>query len=274
MSVVAEQDIPSDLFTDLLERCLEVEAQWFEPMDNVDVLLQFYQWQMQAEQLLDSEFYQGRLQRVDKPQLDAVLQLLFMEWGLSGHAQPVPTSLLNSIGYALAFRTGDSVSLSIIIRSLLARLGWAVEVLLYQDDLYVEVQFNSQESYLVEPLTGNLSWVLRPENAAPGEQDEDQFEYLDEESLLKLFVSKQKWAFIEEDRFEQALTCVNVLMELSPDDGLEYRDRGFVLQKLDCEHLAWQDFNEFIRRCPHDPAAQLLKMQWDDTAQPEQSVIH
>jgi len=61
--------------------------------------------------------------------------------------------------------------------------------------------------------------------------------------------------------FDQALKCVDLLIELRPEDPFERRDRGFLLHQLDCFKVAYDDYQYFVEQCPKDPAAQLLKMQ-------------
>jgi regulator of sirC expression with transglutaminase-like and TPR domain len=70
-----------------------------------------------------------------------------------------------------------------------------------------------------------------------------------------------KSAFIREDNFEQALRVSQILLRYKPDDPHEMRDRGFLFQQLDCTNVAINDYEYFIKQCPDDPVARLLKQQ-------------
>ena len=82
-----------------------------------------------------------------------------------------------------------------------------------------------------------------------------------------------KEAFIQLQQLPDALTCSALLLELSPDDPYERRDRGFLLHQLDCLSLAFKDYDFFIRQCPRDPVAELLKTQMQAMPNPE-LVLH
>ena len=50
---------------------------------------------------------------------------------------------------------------------------------------------------------------------------------------------------LDEGLYVEALKCVECLMELLPEDPYERRDRGLVLNQLDCEAWAKGRFGLF-----------------------------
>lgn len=64
-----------------------------------------------------------------------------------------------------------------------------------------------------------------------------------------------------------------MLLAISPNDPYEIRDRGYVLEELDCQHAAVDDYQYFVEQCPDDPSAQLLRLQIEAWANP-QHVLH
>ena len=73
-----------------------------------------------------------------------------------------------------------------------------------------------------------------------------------------------KAALIRDEHFSYALRCIDLILELEPDEPYEIRDRGFLLQQLDCKKLAREDFAYFIEQCPDDPISRVLKAQVEE----------
>jgi regulator of sirC expression with transglutaminase-like and TPR domain len=84
---------------------------------------------------------------------------------------------------------------------------------------------------------------------------------MEKTALIIEHLTALKNSLIRELAFDQALKCVELLIELHPEDPFERRDRGFLLHQLDCFKVAYDDYQYFVEQCPKDPAAQLLKIQ-------------
>ncbi|NQZ50824.1 MAG: tetratricopeptide repeat protein [Moritella sp.] len=81
-----------------------------------------------------------------------------------------------------------------------------------------------------------------------------------------------KAALIRDEHFSYALRCIDLILELEPDEPYEIRDRGFLLQQLDCKKLASEDFAYFIEQCPDDPISRVLKAQIDELAATDDTI--
>ena len=81
-----------------------------------------------------------------------------------------------------------------------------------------------------------------------------------------------KAALIRDEHFSYALRCIDLILELEPDEPYEIRDRGFLLQQLDCKKLASEDFAYFIEQCPDDPITRVLKAQIDELAATDDTI--
>ncbi|TCI02982.1 tetratricopeptide repeat protein [Corallincola luteus] len=102
---------------------------------------------------------------------------------------------------------------------------------------------------------------------------DDMLQPIDEDQALSRLLLGLKAALIREERFAEALICCEQLLTLNQDDPFEVRDRGFLLQQLQCFPLALKDFEFFLQKCPDDPSAPLLKTQMRQMAS-EQVVFH
>ncbi len=175
-------------------------------------------------------------------------------------------SLLNQV---IDYRTGIPVSLAIVFQSLAKQLGFDVQGVNFPGHYIMRYQVTPERSLYIDPLNGKFlsPWdleqlyfnILReiddekmPQEAlVPAECDE---------SVMRL-LHNLKASYINEKEFSKALLAVELLVALRPDDPYERRDRGFLLHQLDCTQVAIADYEYFIRRCPKDPANQLLEAQ-------------
>ena len=85
-------------------------------------------------------------------------------------------------------------------------------------------------------------------------------------NYLKISYSKEK-------KLEKCLKVLELLLELKPGDPFEIKERGILLQKLNCYSLAAKDYKYFISRCPEDPSTEILKRTLK-TFSKEQVVYH
>jgi regulator of sirC expression with transglutaminase-like and TPR domain len=94
-----------------------------------------------------------------------------------------------------------------------------------------------------------------------GDPSRQDLSAIDDNVALVEYLSSLKNVLIREKIFDKALTCVDVILSLNPDDPIQRRDRGFLLHQLDCFKVAVDDYRYFVEQCPKDPAAKILKLQ-------------
>lgn len=58
-----------------------------------------------------------------------------------------------------------------------------------------------------------------------------------------------------------ALIANKILLQITPNDPYEIRDRGLIYSQLDCDHIALADLIYFIEHCPEDPISEIIKIQ-------------
>ena len=64
-----------------------------------------------------------------------------------------------------------------------------------------------------------------------------------------------------------ALGCFDRILTLAPEAALEYRDRGMLLERLDCVMAAIDDYARFLEMTPEDPSAGPIRKRRDALAQ-------
>ena len=145
--------------------------------------------------------------------------------------------------------------------------GFCSDLVFVPNKVMVRLCCDEQYAIVFDAVTGeSLDWHeldLRFEDL-DGDPSQHEFLSMSRQVILVEFLSSLKNALIREKEFEKALLCVDLLLELNPDDPLQRRDRGFLLHQLDCFKVAVDDYRYFVEKCPKDPAAQLLKIQLDN----------
>ncbi|MDP4985307.1 tetratricopeptide repeat protein [Pseudoalteromonas tunicata] len=236
--------------------CLKAQKEWqadFDIRPSLDVLDTLV-----AEAKLEAD----KFATFDES-LNAIIDLFYGDWAFSGTNQAIAESKLNTISYALAYRTGSSFAMAMILDYVLNENEICSEIVVEYGELTVHVRCSEMEGYFIDPVSGHQSWYIKTENGSE-EDNSDHYQLIPAEDLIKLFIGHQKWAFISEKRYIDALRCVEMLMEMIGDDPYERRDRGYLLKQLDCHNIARHDFEFFINECPDDPAIELIQYQLDE----------
>ncbi|WP_394192231.1 tetratricopeptide repeat protein [Pseudoalteromonas atlantica] len=253
------QNEPYDEFApDPLYRCISAEAKW-DPQAKISesfaTLSEFENLVMQVCQ-----------QQEDiHERLDTLLDMFYTQWMFSVSSLKVPEYTLNSFSYTLAMRSGSPTTLGILLCHLLCHANYDASVCISNSDVNVHIAISDEEGYVLEPSSGQQSWYIIPENASEENGDEQEpLELIFADDVYKLYLAQQKWAFISENKFGHALTCVELLMDLLGDDPYERRDRGYLLNQLDCPKMARDDLQFFIDECPDDPAIEIIQHQIEE----------
>ncbi|TMO43004.1 tetratricopeptide repeat protein [Pseudoalteromonas ruthenica] len=248
-------DLEHSYSVSAITQCIQAEARWHAQANVDDAFAQLKQLQQAA-----SEVY---ARYSDKHQaLDAIVDCFYSDWSFSGTQQEMPEYRLNSVYFTLLYRTGNNLSLAIVLQAILEHCRFNADIALIDQSVMVQVSFSAQEYYLIEPASGQQIWHLQPENA---ETDNETLpEMVFDEEAYKLYLAHQKWAFIGAERFGDALACVELLIELLGDDPYERRDRGYLLNQIDRPELAKADLRFFVDECPDDPAIELVRHQIDE----------
>ncbi|MFC3031742.1 tetratricopeptide repeat protein [Pseudoalteromonas fenneropenaei] len=247
-----EQDDNIDYLPAPIYRCIQAELQWDAQAKVHQVCALLADLEHQVMQLImDCEDEHQRL--------DRLLDKFFTDWLFSGTNQEVPEYQLNSLCYLLQMHSGSPTSLAILLVHLLEMAHLEANIAINQGDIMIHIAISEEEGYMLDPTNGQQSWYVVPENAP--EEDSEPLELVMGEELLKLFLAQQKWAFIGGEKFGHALGCVDMLMELLGDDPYERRDRGYLLNQLDCPKMAKADLQFFVDECPDDPTIELIQLQ-------------
>lgn len=176
---------------------------------------------------------------------------------------PVISFKINlGVQYRLLAPTVKAVILQYIFES----CSFEADIVFVPDNVMIRVTCDDNYAIIFDPISGeSIDWHQLDDRMDEIGGDPSDIELLpmDKTSLIIEHLTALKNALIKESAFDKALKCVDLLIELRPEDPFERRDRGFLLHQLDCFKVAYDDYQYFVEHCPKDPAAQLLKMQLD-----------
>lgn len=262
----------SDDYVDLLPQVVFFEHQWDgnEQVQQTLSLVSNIIEQLRGY-MVEQGFEVG--QKPGLEQLNDALDYFYLDLTFSSTSQEVPQSMLNSLCYVVRFHTGESLSMSILLNHVLNLLGFDCSAVVIDRELMLKVTLSQELFVIVDALSGEQhTHKLKQTDSVLPNRQALEYQMLESGSLLQLYLTQQKMAFTQELHFDKALYCIEMLMQTTPDDPYQRRDRGFVLHQLDCFEHARNDFEFFIDQCPEDPAAQLLKMQLEEFDGPQNTV--
>ena len=88
---------------------------------------------------------------------------------------------------------------------------------------------------------------------AIGEDDPDSQQWLRPASTLEIYIrilNNLKLLYLRDGDGLSALGCFDRILVLSPQAALEFRDRGNLLERLDCVRAAIDDYSQFLELAP------------------------
>lgn len=155
---------------------------------------------------------------------------------------------------------------AVILRHIIEGCYFEADLVFVPNSTMVRITCDDNYAIIFDPVNGeSLDWHQLDDRMDDlgGDPSNMELDSIDKNVLIIEHLTALKNALIKALCFDQALKCVDILIELRPEDPFERRDRGFLLHQLDCIKVAYDDYQYFVEQCPKDPAAQLLKLQLD-----------
>lgn len=159
----------------------------------------------------------------------------------------------------LSRRRGLPITLSILYVEVARRLGFEAYGIGFPGHFLakiVGVDDSPDGEIIVDPF---FARTLRRQDcverlrAAIGEENPDSQQWLRPATTLEIYVrilNNLKILYIREGEGLSALGCFDRIILLSPNAALEYRDRGHLLERLDCVRAAIDDYSRFLELAP------------------------
>jgi len=172
-----------------------------------------------------------------------------------------------AIDQVAAFRTGIPLVLAVLLRECALQYGLDLQVVDFPGYPLLKLNDDDNKTHFIDPQNGQMvcyqEVMERFEDVMEGDAEFcwEWAEPTPQKALVEAYLTELKHCLMAEARFEKALRCVQMLLTLLPDDPYEIRDRGYLYEELGCQHVAVDDYQYFVDKCPDDPSAELLKLQ-------------
>lgn len=154
-----------------------------------------------------------------------------------------------------------------IVKEILTACNFEVDIVFIPNKIMLRLCCDEQYAIIFDAVTGeSLDWSELDSrlDELDGDPVHEDLMAINDNVVLVEHLSELKKALIHEQAFDKALTCVDILLSLTPEDPMQRRDRGFLLHQLDCFKVAVDDYRYFVEQCPKDPAAKILKLQLEN----------
>ena len=181
----------------------------------------------------------------------------------------------SDLDQVLSRRQGLPITLSILYVEVARRIGFEAYGIGFPGHFLakiVGVSDSPDREIIVDPF---FTRTLRKQDcaerlrAAIGEDNPDSGKWLRPSTALEIYVrilNNLKIHYLRAGDGLSALGCFDRILVLSPQAALEYRDRGNLLERLDCVRAAIEDYSQFLDLAPdHDDAGAIRRL-WDALA--------
>lgn len=213
-------------------------------------------------------YCQAETDKIKEPveRAEVLINALFVDQLFIDEAQQNWTVNSHQVASALAHKLISPILKAVLISYVANACDCQTDIVFVPEQAMLRIVCDENYAIIFDPVTGeSLNWHELDErmNEISGDPFEITLDIMKQESLVLEHITSLKTAFIQEQAYDKALICVDMLLALNPNDPFERRDRGFLLHQLDCFKVAYDDYQYFVEQCPKDPAAQLLKLQLD-----------
>ncbi len=256
MNATARQRLRSmltrpDQGLDLVEANLLVAKEQYPDLDIPSYLNQI---DLMAKEL---ELYLSRA-RTDIETLLLFNQYLFEEQGFCGNTDDYYDPRNSYLNDVLDRKTGIPITLSVLYMELARRVGLDASGISFPGHFLVKLECD-HGLIVLDPFHGGYSLSASElenrlvEEVGEGASTQLLNQFLngtDNRSILSRMLRNLKSVYLMRSDTEKALTVVDLLCMIEPDDSTELRDRGMLYVHLNCQSSALNDFREYLRRNP------------------------
>ncbi len=198
--------------------------------------------------------------RSDLERVGRLNRFLFLDEGFSGNHSDYYDPRNSYLNVVLDRRTGIPITLAVVYIAVGRRLGLKVDGIGFPGHFLIKC--GGESEIIIDAFTGSMLSLEdcqeRLESAAgqPVElRPELHLRTAGAREILTRMLGNLKQIFLQRQDWNRALDCCERTLILVPDAPHELRDRGLVLERIDCFHAAAADFDRFLELAPDDPSA-------------------
>jgi regulator of sirC expression with transglutaminase-like and TPR domain len=233
---------------DLLRAALLIAADSYPRLDVEGYVARVDDWAAQLRRQIPADAGPEILLR-------RLNHFLFRILGFKGNTEDYYDPRNSFLNEVLDRRRGIPISLSVVYLEFAQRLDLAVRGVSFPGHFLVKLPHGGGEIVL-DPYHRGVS--LGEEEL----QIEDLSPFLQATSkrdILVRILSNLKGIYHQQGDAEQALQVVNKILLVNPTLTEQYRDRGLLLNALECYHAALKDLKTYLRARPEADDAEVVR---------------
>lgn len=237
---------------DLAEAALLIAAEEYPELD-VDAYLR------QIDELASAVQQRLPAQAGLEDTLVTLNQFLFVEQGFTGDTETYDDPRNSFLNEVLDRKRGIPITLSIIYLEVGRRLGLPLKGVSFPGHFLVK--FSTHEGEVVlDPFSGgnllskeDLEEILE-ETYGPAESINPPLERLltaaGKKDILVRMLRNLKGAYLRREQYDKALSVVDRILLLQPEQPDEVRDRGRIYEQLECFRAALENYQSYLSLRP------------------------
>jgi regulator of sirC expression with transglutaminase-like and TPR domain len=216
---------------------------------------------------LDSLAQEGRSRldaaRTDEERVAALTRFLCVEKGFAGNQEDYYDRRNSFLNEVLDRRTGIPITLALVYTEVGRRLGLEIHGVGFPGHFLVKVE--SRPEIIVDPFFGTVlteSQCHQRLQEVRGKEAAFDRRYLraaTSREILVRMLNNLKHIHLDAKELEQALSCCERILLLTPDNAFELRDRGLLYLQLECYGAAGADLERFLQLAPDNEHADTIR---------------
>jgi regulator of sirC expression with transglutaminase-like and TPR domain len=243
---------------DLLRAALLIAADSYPGLNVDDYVARVDDWAEQLRRQIPADAgIETLLRRLN--------HFLFGILGFKGNTEDYYDPRNSFLNEVLDRRRGIPITLSVIYMEFAQRLGLAVRGVSFPGHFLVKLPHGGGEIVL-DPYHRGVSLGEEELKRRLGEVFDSQIEDLSpflqaasRRDILVRILSNLKGIYQQQGNAEQALEVVNKILLVNPALTEQYRDRGLLLNALECYHAALKDLQTYLRARPEADDAEVVR---------------
>lgn len=191
--------------------------------------------------------------------LSEINQFLFAEQGFSGNNSDYYDPRNSFLNEVLDRKLGIPITLSVIYLEIAWRLDLPLEgvnfpghflvKLMVDDGVVVLDPFFNGSSLSEDDLRERLQLAL-------GEESSEQINLarllnsVGKKDILARMLRNLKTVYVNQSNYERALAVSNQILIVNPKSEIDIRDRGLILEQMECPRAALSDYRRYLTLAP------------------------
>jgi regulator of sirC expression with transglutaminase-like and TPR domain len=193
---------------------------------------------------------------------------LFRELRFAGNSESYDDPRNSFLNEVLDRRVGIPITLALIYTEIGARIGMPVVGVGFPGHFLV--RWMGEREVLIDPFLGKVitreqcEEKLRSSYGPEARIDDSLLAPATPRETLARMLRNLKLNYLSRGDLERALSAVDRILVVTPDDAGELRDRGILYFRFECFAAALEDFERYLALAPQDAMAEEIRSRLPD----------